>query len=110
MTETVSFAEFSKLDLRVGKVMEAERVEGSNKLFRLTVRVGAETRVLVAGLSGIYSEDELLGRLVVVVCNLEKKVLKGIESQGMLLAAESEDGEISILAPDKPVADGSRIR
>ena len=109
MADTISFAEFSKLDLRVGKIMEAEPVEGSNKLFKLSVRIGSESRTLVAGLAGIYSEDELLGKLVVVVCNLEKKVLKGIESQGMLLAAESPDGEISVLVPDKPVADGSRI-
>ena len=110
MAETISFAEFSKLDLRIGKVTEAARVEGSNKLYKLQVRIGTETRTLVAGLAGVYAEDELVGRLVVVVCNLEKKPLKGIESEGMLLAAESPDGEISLLAPDKPLADGSKIR
>ncbi len=110
MAETVSFAEFSRLDMRIGKVIEVERVEGSNKLYKLAVRVGTENRVLVAGLAGAYAEDELMGRLIVVVCNLEKKALKGIESEGMLLAAESEDGEVSVLIPDKPVADGSRIR
>lgn len=109
MAETVSFAEFAKLDLRIGKIMEVESVEGSNKLYKLQVRVGNETRVLVAGLAGVYAEDELMGKLIVVVCNLEKKVLKGIESQGMLLAAESAGGEISLLSPDKPLADGSKI-
>ncbi|MFH1106523.1 MAG: methionine--tRNA ligase [Candidatus Micrarchaeota archaeon] len=110
MAETVSFAEFSKLELRVGKIMEVGRVEGSNKLYKLQVRVGGEERTLVAGLAQAYAEDELLGKLIVVVCNLERKTLKGIESQGMLLAAETADGEITLLAPDRPVADGSAVR
>ncbi|MFH1200380.1 MAG: methionine--tRNA ligase, partial [Candidatus Micrarchaeota archaeon] len=77
---------------------------------RLEVDIGTETRTLVGGLVGSYSESELVGRLVAVVCNLERKTIRGVESQGMLLAAESEDGEISLLSPDKPIAPGSKIR
>jgi methionyl-tRNA synthetase len=105
----IPFAEFSKLDLRIGKIVSAAPVEGASRLYRLQVDIGTETRTLVAGLAGIYSESELAGRLVAVVCNLERKTIRGVESQGMILAADG-GGAVALLAPDKPVPAGSKVR
>ena len=104
----IKFEDFQKLDLRVGKIVEAERVEGSEKLIKLKVDIGGEERQLVAGIGKVYSPEDLIEKEIIVVANLEPKVLFGIESQGMLLAAE--DGEnISLLMPDKEVKPGSRV-
>lgn len=107
--ETVSFEDFAKLDLRVAKIMEVESVEGSDKLYKLTIRIGEETRTLAAGLAQHYAPDELLGKKIIVVANLQPKTLKGIQSQGMLLAAEDSKGEVVLLAPEREIEDGSKI-
>ncbi|WP_148682435.1 methionine--tRNA ligase subunit beta [Pyrobaculum neutrophilum] len=82
----VSIDDFKRVDLRVGKVLEAARVEGSRKLIKLVVDLGAEKRQIVAGLAEYYKPEDLVGKYVVVVANLEPKRLMGVESQGMLLA------------------------
>jgi len=104
----IKFEDFKKLDLRVGKIVEAEKVEGSEKLIKLKVDIGGEERQLVAGIGKVYSPEDLIEKEIIVLANLEPKVLFGIESQGMLLAAE--DGEnISLLMPDKEVKPGSKV-
>ena len=104
----IKFEDFKKLDLRVGKIVEAEKVEGSEKLIKLKVNIGEEERQLVAGIGKVYSPEDLIEKEIIVLANLEPKVLFGIESQGMLLAAE--DGEnISLLMPDKEVKPGSKV-
>jgi len=104
----IKFEDFKKLDLRVGKIVEAEKVEGSEKLIKLKVDIGEEERQLVAGIGKNYSPEDLIEKEIIVLANLEPKVLFGIESQGMLLAAE--DGEnIALLMPDKEVKPGSRV-
>lgn len=105
----ISFEEFQKLELRVGKILEAERVEGSSKLYKLQVRLGAEVRTLVAGIAEHYAEDELLGKQIIIVANLEPRTLKGIESQGMLLAAENESGALALVTTDNDIPDGSEV-
>ncbi|MDP3727017.1 MAG: methionine--tRNA ligase subunit beta [bacterium] len=105
----ISFDEFKKLDLRIGKILKAERVEGSDKLLRLEVDLGSDTRQIVAGIAGHYAEDALIGREIVVVANLEPKTLKGVESQGMLLAAD-DDGVPVLLSLDRQVPPGSIVR
>ncbi|MBI4050656.1 MAG: methionine--tRNA ligase subunit beta [Candidatus Doudnabacteria bacterium] len=105
----ISFEEFQRLDLRVGKIIEASRIEGSEKLVKLEVDLGQEQRQLVAGIGQDYAPEELIGRVIVVVANLESRNLMGIESQGMLLAVDSESGPV-LLMPDKPVPAGSKIR
>lgn len=106
----VSFEEFAKLELKVGKIIECEPVEGSDKLYKLTVRIGGEARTLAAGLAKNYAPDELLGRKVVVVANLAPKTLKGVESHGMLLAAEDDKGNLGLLTPDnEEVQDGAQV-
>jgi len=105
----ISFNEFQKIDLRVGKIVEAEKVEGTDKLLKLKVDLGAEKRQLVAGIAQFYQPEDLIGKEIVVVVNLEPRILKGIESQGMLLAADVE-GRPILLRPDKEVPPGTKIR
>ena len=104
----IKFEDFKKLDLRVGKIVKAEKVEGSEKLIKLKVDIGGEERQLVAGIGKVYSPEDLIEKEIIVVANLEPKVLFGIESQGMLLAAEDGD-TVSLLMPDKEVKPGSRV-
>ncbi|MBW1861510.1 MAG: methionine--tRNA ligase [Deltaproteobacteria bacterium] len=106
--EMISFQEFEKLDLRVGTVKSAAAIPGSKKLIKLTVDIGEE-RTVVAGLVGHYSEKELVGRQVVVVANLEPVKLMGVESRGMVLAAEDEVG-IHLLIPDANTIPGSMVK
>lgn len=95
-----------KIELKVGKILAAERVEGSDKLVKLSVDIG-EVRQIIAGISKFYEPEVLVGRQVVVVANLEPRMLMGLESQGMLLAAD-DDGPV-LLTLDKEVKPGSEI-
>jgi len=106
--DRIPFQEFQRLDLRAGTVLKAERIPGSKNLFKIIVDIGEE-RTLVAGLVGHYTEEDLSGKQVVVVANLEPAKLMGVESQGMILAAEDESG-VHLLSFDVPVTPGSRIR
>ncbi|MFA5855794.1 MAG: methionine--tRNA ligase subunit beta [Candidatus Pacearchaeota archaeon] len=108
--DTVKFPEWQKLDLRVGEIMEVNDVPGSSKLFQLKIDLGTETRTLVAGLKGHYQKEELEGKRCIVFCNLEPKKLKGIESQGMILAAVNDDqSTVKLLQADGEIELGSRI-
>lgn len=100
--------DFKKVDLRVGKVVAAVRVEGSEKLLKLQVDIGEEKRQIVAGIGLAYEPEALVGREIIIVANLEPRLLMGVESQGMLLAASSDHPVL--LMPDKEVAPGSVIR
>jgi len=106
----ISFEDFQKLDFRVGSVVGIERVEGSDKLLKLQVDLGPELgqRQLAAGIAKFYQPEEMVGKQIVVVVNLEPKVFKGLESQGMLLAAD--DGRPTLLVPDKPMTNGAKVR
>jgi methionyl-tRNA synthetase len=104
----VSLEDFQRLDLRIGAIKKAEPIPGSDTLLKLSIDIG-ETRTIVASLAGHYTLDELKGRQVVVIANLKPVKLRGIESQGMLLAAVDEAG-ISLLKPDKESTPGSPIR
>ena len=104
----ISYEEFQKLELRIAKVLEAERIEGSEKLLRLKIDLGEETRQLIAGIGRVYKPEDLIGREIVIVANLEPKTFMGFESQGMLLAVDAE-GPV-LLCPDKEVPPGSKIR
>jgi len=108
--QIVSFEEFSKMDLRIGKITKAEPVPGSKNLVKLLIDVGGgETRQGVAGIAQIYSPESLEGKHVAVIVNLQPKRVFGVESNVMILAAE--DGTtISLLQPDKAVKVGSKIR
>ena len=104
----ISFDDFSKLDLKVGKILDVSVHPDAERLYVLKVDIGEKVIQLVAGIKKAYSPEELRGRLIVVVSNLEPRTLRGIESQGMLLAAKDGD-MIAVLMPEKEVAPGSRI-
>lgn len=106
----MTIEEFKKLDLRVGQVIEAEKIEGSDKLLRLEIDLGDEWRQVVAGIGEYYTAEELINKQVVIVANLESKIIKNIESQGMILAAEDKDGNISLIVPDKKITPGSKVK
>jgi methionyl-tRNA synthetase len=105
--ETIPFEEFSKLDIRVGKVVSAERVPKSNKLLKMQVDIGDKVRQIVAGMAQFTTPDEITGKLVVVVVNLQPVKIFGIESNGMILAAGDE---ASLLVPEKDILPGTKIR
>ena len=108
--EQVTLEEFARLDIRVGKVVKAERVPGARKLLRLEVDLGEpEPRQLVAGLAGFYEPEELVGMNVVVLANLKPKRIMGVESRGMLLAADV-DGRPVLLTTAGDVPPGTRVR
>jgi len=108
--ENVRFEDWKKLDLRVGEIIEIEDIENSDKLLKLKVDLGTETRSVVAGLKQFYTKEELEGKRCVLFCNLEPKKLKGILSEGMILAAVNEDSsEIRIIQPDGEIELGSKI-
>jgi len=107
--EYISFDEFKKMDLRVGEILEAEKVEGTDKLVKLVVDIGTEKRTMVAGVADVYSPEELQGKKIVVIVNLKPAVIRGIESQGMLLAAEVE-GKATIPFFDRDIQTGAKVR
>ena len=107
--DLVSFAEFQKLKFRVARVEAAERVEGTDRLLKLQVSLGDETRQLVAGVAKHYPPESVVGRQIVVVVNLEPATIRGVESQGMLLAA-SEGDNLALLRPDSEIPDGAEVR
>lgn len=106
----ISYADFSKLDLRIGRVIASEKIVGADKLLKLTIDLGEELpRQLVAGIAQEYQPDELIGKDMVILSNLEPKKIRGVESQGMILAAAIENKSV-ILTVDKPVPPGSPIQ
>ena len=105
----ITIEDFFKTELKVAKITAAEPIPNSHKLLKMSVDLGDETRVLVAGIAKDYTAEELLGRQVVVVTNLQPAKLMGVESQGMVLAA-SVDGKPVLLTPDRAVPDGSPVK
>jgi methionyl-tRNA synthetase len=109
LAEEITFADFQKIDLRIGKIIEAVQVPESKKLIKLLVDFGSEKRQAVAGLLKYYKPEELVGKKCVFLLNLQRRMLAGIESQCMILAAEDEAGNVSVLQPEKDIAEGSKI-
>jgi methionyl-tRNA synthetase len=107
--EGITFDYFEKVDLRVGKVVEAAQVPESKKLIKMKVDFGVEKRQVIAGLLKYYKPEELVGKKCIFLLNLQKRMLAGLESQAMILAAEDTSGNVSVLQPEKDVAEGSRI-
>ena len=107
--EPVSYEEFSKLELKVGKVLEVQPHPNADRLYLLKVDLGGEIRQLVAGLKNHYAPEQLAGRQVAVVANLAPAVIRGVESQGMLLAAD-DGATVAFLSPEKPVREGAKIK
>lgn len=108
MTENISFSEFQKLDLRVGNIISAESVEGTDRLLKLQVDIGDEQRQVVAGIAEHYTPDTLIGQQVVIVVNLEPATIRNVESQGMILAASGDS--VVLITPETEVPLGTEVR
>ncbi len=109
-SEKISMDDFLKVELKVGVAKEVERVEGTKKLLKIKVELDNEERIIVAGLGDIYAPEDIQGKRIVLVTNLKPATIKGIESNGMLLAAEDNKGTISLLTTDKEIAPGAKVR
>jgi methionyl-tRNA synthetase len=105
----IVYDDFAKLDLRIGTVRACEKVEKADKLLKLTIDLGTETRTIVSGIALHYKPEEMVGKQVVVVVNLAPRKMKGIESQGMILTAEDKDGKLRLLKPEEAVIPGSSV-
>jgi len=105
----ISIEDFSKVDLKVAKVVEAEKVEGSDKLLKLKLEVGNEFRQVVSGISKFYNPDNIIGKYVILVANLKPVKIRGIESQGMILAA-SDEKDLSLITVDRDINTGTKVR
>ena len=107
----ISISDFMKVDLRVGEVVAAEKVEKSKKLMKMTVKIGEEMRTIVGGIATAYTAEQLVGRRFVFVANLQPAKLMGVESNGMILAATlPETGEASLLMVDPSVPSGAKVK
>ena len=107
-TGIITIDEFFKTQLKVAEVVACEKVEKADKLLKLTLKVGEETRTVVSGIAKSYTPEEMVGKRVVLVANLKPAKLRGIESQGMILCATDGDGVV-LVSPEKVVASGSEV-
>ena len=107
--ETITFDQFQQLDLRSAKILKAEKIEEADKLLLLDIDLGEEKRQLVAGIAQDYSSDELVGKTIIIIANLEPREIKGYISQGMLLAVDSPEGPV-LLVPEGEVSPGSKVK
>ena len=106
---TIVFDDFAKIDLRVGKIIAAEKVEKADKLLKLTVDLGFETRTIVSGIALHFTPEEIVGKQITVVVNLAPRKMRGIESNGMILMAEDAAGKLHFINPEKGIDNGSSI-
>ncbi|MFC1710774.1 methionine--tRNA ligase subunit beta [Nanoarchaeota archaeon] len=110
MEGIVSFADWQKLNLRVGQIVEVEDMEGADQLYKMTIDIGSEKRTVCAGIKEFYSKEDLQDRKVIVFVNLTPRKLRGVESQGMILAAVTEgETKVQLLQPDGDIEIGSRV-
>lgn len=107
----INFSDFEKLDLLVAEIIKVEDIEGADKLYKLTLNVGEiGERVVCAGIKQYYSRDELKGKKIIYFANLKPRMIKGIESQGMILAAVNEkEDKVILISPEKDIEVGSRV-
>lgn len=108
--EEITFEDFMKMDIRLGTILEAEKVKKADKLLKLLVDTGIDKRTVVSGIAEHYTPEEVVGKTVQILLNLAPRKIKGIESQGMILMAENEKGELSFMAPEKGFGAGGDVR
>lgn len=108
--DQITIDEFAKIDLRVAKVLEAEKVEGSDKLLKLKISIAGEERQIVAGIAQHYSAEQMIGKEIVVVANLKPAKLRGILSEGMLLAASNDSGKLALVRPEVEIGSGAKVK
>jgi len=108
--EAISIDDFARVQLKVAKVLHAEPVPKAKKLLKLSLEVGSETRQVVSGIADHYTPESLIGKTVVMVFNLKPATLRGVESQGMILAAEDAEGKLSLVTLDRSQPSGGTVR
>ncbi|MGC6285784.1 MAG: methionine--tRNA ligase [Polaribacter sp.] len=107
--DTIEFDDFTKLDIRVGTILEAQKVPKTKKLLQLQVDIGSEVRTIVSGIAESFSPEEVIGQQVTVLTNLAPRKIRGVESQGMILMADTPDGGLSFIEPERNVSNGQQI-
>lgn len=107
--DTIAYEDFMKMDIRVGTILEAEKVEKADKLLKLKVDTGVDQRIVVSGIAEHFTPEEVIGKQVSVLLNLQSRKIRGIESQGMILMAEDETGKLNFIMPPNPVNPGAEI-
>ncbi len=107
--ETIEFDDFTKLDVRVGTILEAEKVAKTKKLLKLKVDVGIDTRTIVSGIAESFLPEDIIGQQVSVLVNLAPRKIRGVESQGMILMTDTKDGKLAFIAPEKAVKNGQAV-
>jgi methionyl-tRNA synthetase len=107
--ETIDFEDFTKLDIRIGTILEAEKVAKTKKLLKLKVDVGMDVRTIVSGIAESFSPEEIIGQQVSVFVNLAPRKIRGVESNGMILMTDTPDGKLAFVAPEKAIKNGQQI-
>jgi len=108
--ENITFTDFQKLDIKVAEIKTVEDIEGADKIYKLTVSLGEEERQLVAGIKPYYPKEELIGKKVLVLANLEPRTIRGVESRGMILCAHTEDRtQLACTTVARDIAPGSKV-
>jgi methionyl-tRNA synthetase len=107
---STTFDEFNKMDIRIGTILEAERVPKTDKLLKLLVDTGIDKRTVVSGIANYYEPEQIIGQQVSILVNLEPRKIKGIESQGMILMAENANGELAFVSPTKRIDNGGTVK
>ena len=105
----ISFQDWQKAELKVAKIASVEDIEGKDKLYKIQIDLGQEQRQIVAGLKQYYSKEELKGKSIIVVANLEPATIAGIQSEAMLLAARNKEGNYKLIAIDETVEPGTKV-
>lgn len=106
----ITFDDFQKLDIRIGEIIAAERLAGTDKLLKLTVNIGRETRQLVAGIAESYAPESIVGQRIPILTNLEPRTIRGVESQGMILCPSTAEGKPVLLLPERDVPLGAKVK
>ncbi|MEM3369402.1 MAG: methionine--tRNA ligase subunit beta [Candidatus Micrarchaeia archaeon] len=109
VSEKIDYDTFLKIDLRTATVLEAEKIEGSDKLLKMKIDLGYEQRQLVAGIAQMYKPEDIIGKQIIVVANLEPRKIRGVESNGMILAVESSEGKIILITTSEKAENGLRV-
>jgi len=107
--DTIEFDDFTKMDIRIGTILKAEKVAKTKKLLKLKVDVGIDTRTIVSGIAESFSPEDIVGQQVTVLCNLAPRKIRGIESQGMILMTDTNDGKLSFMQPKDKVSNGNQV-
>jgi methionyl-tRNA synthetase len=108
--EHVNYEDFSRMDIRVGTILEAEKVAKTKKLMKLLIDTGIDKRTVVSGIAEFFTPEEVIGKQVSILVNLETRILKGIESQGMILMAEGSNGKLTFVSPEHKIEDGAMVK